>query len=98
MVDLVTFLVKQIVDEPDEVKVDTVVDESGLTQITVSVAPTDMGKVIGRGGKIINAIRELVKVKAIKTNQRVRVTLADPATQINSLSPQSSEESPSETA
>ncbi len=89
MVDLVKFLISQIVDEPEAVKIDSQVDANGTTIITVAVAPSDMGKVIGRGGKIINAIRELAKVKAIKSNSRVRVILADPenTTQTDSLSP-----------
>jgi hypothetical protein len=88
MIDLAKFLVTQIVDDPDAVKIDSQLDQNGTTILTVSVGPNDMGKVIGRGGKIINAIRELVKVKAIKSNQRVRVILADPenTTQTDSLS------------
>ncbi len=83
---LLQFLISQIVDQPEAVTVTAATDASGTVILTAAVAPEDMGKVIGKGGKIISAIRELIKVKAIKTNQRVRVVLAEP-TQTDSLSP-----------
>jgi len=82
---LLLFLISQIVDQPEAVSIKADTDSSGTVILTATVAPEDMGKVIGKGGKIISAIRELIKVKAIKTNQRVRVVLAEPQT--NSLSP-----------
>lgn len=78
MLDLTKFLVTQIVDMPDKVELEESTDEQGTIIITVTVDPQDMGKVIGKGGKIISAIREIVKVKAIKQNKRVRVILKDP--------------------
>lgn len=87
MRDLLKFLLSQIVDQPEQVKIDQTSDETGTIILTAAVAPEDMGKVIGRGGKIISAIRELLKVKAVKANQRVRLILAEPATETNSLSP-----------
>ena len=101
---LLHFLISQIVDEPEAVKVETSTDPTGTVILTAGVAPEDMGKVIGKGGKIISAIRELIKVKAIKTNQRVRVVLADPpasagqVTQTDSLSPLPSSAPPAETS
>lgn len=98
MLDLLKFLLSQIVDRPEAVQVSEAVDDSGTTILTASVDPADMGKVIGKGGKIISAIRELVKVKAIKANLRVRVVLveppaaAGPVTQTDSLSQPSSAE------
>lgn len=82
---LLKFLISQIVDQPESVVVNAATDETGMVILTAVVDPNDMGKVIGKGGKIISAIRELVKVKAIKTNQRVRVVLEEP-TQTDSLS------------
>ena len=77
---LLQFLISQIVDQPEAVRIETGTDPTGTVILTASVAPEDMGKIIGKGGKIISAIRELVKVKAIKTNQRVKVVLAEPQT------------------
>lgn len=96
MTQLLKFLISQIVDQPDAVAVAETTDETGTVILTVTVDPNDMGKVIGKGGKIISAIRELVKVKAIKQNKRVRVVLAEPQT--DSLSPRLSAAPPEETS
>lgn len=77
MLDLVKYLVTTIVDHQDKVEVNETVDETQTHIITINVDPEDMGKVIGKGGKIINSIRELAKVKAIKQGLRVRVILED---------------------
>ena len=104
MTKLLKFLISQIVDKPEAVEVAETTDETGTVILTATVDPADMGKVIGKGGKIISAIRELLKVKAIKQNRRVRVVLAEPpasagqATQTDSLSPQSSPAPPEETS
>ena len=79
MLDLVKYLVATIVDHQDKVQVDETVDETQTHILTINVDPEDMGKVIGKGGKIINSIRELAKVKAIKQGLRVRVILEDQA-------------------
>lgn len=78
MVDLVKFLVTQIVDNPNDITIDEAIDDTDTHIITLTVNPLDMGKVIGKNGKIIGAIREIVKVKAIKLSQRVRLILKDP--------------------
>lgn len=85
MDQLLKFLLSRIVDRPEAVAVTSAVAADGTVVLTVAVDPIDMGKVIGRGGKVIGAIRELLKVKAIKTNQRVRVILAEPASTSASL-------------
>lgn len=75
MKEFLEYLIKQIVDTPDEVSV-TVMDQEGFVVLTLTVAQTDMGKVIGKGGRIIKAVRDLVRILAVKTNQRVNVVLA----------------------
>lgn len=77
MLDLIKYLVTSIVDHQDEVIVNETIDETQTHLITINVNPEDMGKVIGKGGKIINSIRELAKIKAIKQGLRVRVVLED---------------------
>ncbi|MCH8274716.1 MAG: KH domain-containing protein [Armatimonadetes bacterium] len=69
---LVEYCVKRLVDEPDEVKVEQVKDR-GAIQIRVQVAPNDIGKVIGRNGRVVNALRHLVTALASKEKQRVYV-------------------------
>ena len=70
LVDIVT----AIVDTPDEVKV--VRNENGNTiEFTLSVAPDEMGMVIGRGGKIAKAIRTVVKAASASTGKKVTVDI-----------------------
>ena len=76
MKSLLKFIVKSIVDKPDEVKLQEEKGE-GFVNLKLSVAQEDMGKVIGKKGKIIKAIRTLMKVPAIKQNLRVNVELQE---------------------
>lgn len=78
MLNLVKYLVTNLVDKPDAMTVTEEIDPAGIHLITITVDPSDMGKVIGKGGKIINSIRELTKVKAIKLGTKVKVILKDP--------------------
>lgn len=71
MKELVEYIAKSIVDNPDEVTVTEGYGDGVV--LTLHVAPDDMGKVIGKQGRIASAIRALLKVAAIK--QGIRVTL-----------------------
>lgn len=82
---LLHFLITNLVDHPEAVAIAVTHDATGTVILTAAVAPEDMGKVIGRSGRVITAIREIIKVKAVKTNQRAKVVLAEP-TQTDSLS------------
>ncbi|HEY3411466.1 MAG TPA: KH domain-containing protein [Armatimonadota bacterium] len=72
MEELVEYIVRSLVDYPDEVSVEAVEGDGGVTY-EVSVAQGDAGKVIGRGGRIIQSIRAVVKAAAAKTDQRAYV-------------------------
>ena len=77
MADLKTTLIdiaKAIVDNPDEVAVVQTEDESGIT-LVLTVAPDDMGMVIGKHGKIAKAIRSLIKAAAGNTGKKVNVEI-----------------------
>lgn len=74
---LVTYLIKNIVDEPDEVEVETVSGEDGEITINVKVADGDIGHVIGREGHIIKSIRTLARACATKEDVSVEVELID---------------------
>ena len=74
--NLVVFLVRQLVDEPEKVEVEGKETDSRV-DLTLRVAQGDMGKVIGRGGRIIKAIRTVVKAASVKANKRVNVEVTD---------------------
>ncbi|SCG83473.1 UPF0109 protein [Proteiniborus sp. DW1] len=74
MRELVEILAKSLVDNPDEVVVNEIEGTQSII-IELKVAPEDMGKVIGKQGRIAKAIRTLVKAAAIKENKRVVVEI-----------------------
>ena len=71
------FLVKYIVDHPDDVKVERKVDEMGVLLI-LKVHPLDMGQVVGRKGSTAQAIRSLLRIVGIKNNARVNLKIVEP--------------------
>ncbi len=76
MKELVETIAKALVDNPDEVVVTS--SESGRNvRIELKVAPADMGKVIGRQGRIAKAIRSVVKAASTRTDQIVSVDIID---------------------
>ncbi len=74
MKELVEFLVRSLVDKPEEVKVSQTEGEA-VTILEIRVASDDAGKVIGKEGKIANAIRIIVKAAAAKSGKRVSVEI-----------------------
>lgn len=76
MKDVLLYLVKHLVDNPKEVHIEETSEEE-RTLLTLTVHPDDMGKIIGKSGRIIRAIRDLMKVLAAKRNQYVDVVLAE---------------------
>ena len=65
MKELLEYLARELVDEPDEVQVEEVDDDRGVL-LTLRVAKDDMGKVIGRGGRTARAIRSIMKAAAVR--------------------------------
>ncbi|MDY6012899.1 KH domain-containing protein [Clostridium sp.] len=74
MKELVEIIAKSLVDKPNEVKVNEIINDNSVT-IELKVAPEDMGKVIGKQGRIAKAIRTVVKAAAIKEEKRVVVEI-----------------------
>lgn len=77
MKDIVEYIVKQFVTNPDAVEVNEEVQGDGYVNITLKVAPEDMGLTIGKSGQTIKAIRRLLTIKAIAENVRVNLQLLD---------------------
>lgn len=71
------YLIPELVDNKEAVQV-VKKEENGVVFLTVSVAKEDMGKVIGKEGKVINSIRNLVKILAVKEKVKVVVQLSEP--------------------
>ncbi|MDO7787194.1 KH domain-containing protein [Desulforamulus aquiferis] len=74
MKELVEILAKALVDQPDKVEV-TMVEKERSVVIELRVAPDDMGKVIGKQGRIARAIRSVVKAAATKQRKKVVVEI-----------------------
>ena len=75
--EFLDYLIRALVDVPDAVKTDRKVDEMGVL-LTLTVDPTDMGKIIGRNGQTAKAIRTLLRVVGIKNNARVNLKIEEP--------------------
>ena len=76
MKDFLTWLIKAIVDKPEEVKVNES-ESNGQIVLDLHVDKDDMGRVIGKAGKIIKGIRSLLKARALKEDKRVFVNLVE---------------------
>ncbi len=74
--DLVLVLARSLVDEPDRVEV-TGTETDSRVDLELRVAPDDMGKIIGRGGRTIRAIRTVAKAASVKLGKRVNVEVPD---------------------
>ena len=74
MTELLTQIIKQLVDNPEAVTVTEVQSERAVV-LEIKVAAEDVGKVIGREGRIINALRQIIKAAAGKTRKRVSLEL-----------------------
>jgi hypothetical protein len=72
--ELIEVIAKSLVKNPDQVSV-TPTDDKGVTVYEIRVAPEDMGKVIGKQGRIAKALRAVVKAAATRENRRVMVEI-----------------------
>jgi predicted RNA-binding protein YlqC (UPF0109 family) len=77
MAELLAFLARELVDDPDAVRVDMEEREDALV-LVLHVAADDIGKVIGRQGRIARALRALVRASAARDGRRVLVEIANP--------------------
>ena len=76
MAEIVEYLARRLVDEPDAVRVEEV-DRKGDTVLQLYVAPDDVGKVIGRQGRIARALRTVVRASAAREDRRVLLEIME---------------------
>jgi uncharacterized protein len=75
--DLLDFLARSLVEKPDEVEVSEVEEIDGEVVLELEVAEDDLGRVIGRGGRVANALRSVMKAAATREEKRVVVDILD---------------------
>lgn len=76
MKELLEYFARRLVSRPEDVQVEEV-EKDGMTVLRLSVAQEDLGKVIGRQGRIAHALRTVVKASAAKEDRRVTVEILD---------------------
>jgi len=74
--DLLEYLAKQLVDDPDAVRVERV-DEPDAVVLRLHVAQDDLGKVIGKQGRIARALRTIVRAGSVREHRRLRLEIVD---------------------
>jgi len=76
--EFLEFLIKALVDNPEDVKVDRKVDEMGVL-LSLKVHSEDMGQIIGKAGSTARAIRSLIRIVGLKNHARVNLKIEEPA-------------------
>ena len=77
MAELVAELARRLVDEPDAVRVEEVEDEDGTLVFVLHVAEGDVGKVIGRQGRLVRALRTVVRAGGVEAGRRLQLEIVD---------------------
>jgi uncharacterized protein len=77
MAELVAELARRLVDEPDAVRVDEIEEQDGTLVLRLHVAEGDVGKVIGRQGRIARALRTVVRAGGVTAGRRLQLEIAD---------------------
>ncbi len=75
--DAVKTIVESLVTHPEDVEITSEEKEDARLRINIRVNPEDRGRVIGRQGKTINALRTVIKAAAVKTNQKVNIKVIE---------------------
>ena len=77
MKELLEYLARALVDDPDAVEVEQFEEDDGTVVLELSVAEDDYGQIIGRGGRTAQALRTIIKAAAVKDNRRVLVDIVE---------------------
>jgi predicted RNA-binding protein YlqC (UPF0109 family) len=75
--ELLAYLARSLVDDPEAVDVESFEEDDGTIVLELHVAPDDAGKVIGRGGRTVAALRTVLKAAAVREERRVLVDVVD---------------------
>ena len=70
------YIISMIVDKPEKVEISEE-EDNGMINFNIKVDSLDMGKVIGKNGKVIRAVRNVVKISAIKQNKKINIALVE---------------------
>ena len=84
--DFLRFVLEALVEDSDELKVDGRLDDLGIL-LTVQVSDRDMGKLIGKGGQTVKALRTLIRVIGGNSSLRINIKILEPDGQVSSPSP-----------
>lgn len=97
MKKLLDYIIPNIVDNPEEVIITESETPSG-TVISIQVHPDDMGRIIGKAGKVIKAIRQIARVISVRQNKKVHIDIVDKDNEqpVSESAPQEQEEVPQE--
>lgn len=93
--EFLEFVIKSIVDNPNDVKVNRTVDEMGVL-LNLKVNPEDMGKIIGKQGSTAKAIRTILRVIGTKNNARINLKIEEPEGGRSQRAPEQEKETTSE--
>lgn len=77
MEELLAYLARALVDDPDGISVDSFEEEDGTIVLELHAPPDEAGRLIGRGGRTISALRTVVKASATRASKRVLVDVVD---------------------
>jgi predicted RNA-binding protein YlqC (UPF0109 family) len=77
MAELVAELARRLVDEPDAVRVEEIEEEDGMLLLQLHVAEGDVGKVIGRQGRLVRALRTIVRAGGVEAGRRLQLEIVD---------------------
>ena len=77
MGDLIAELARRLVDEPDAVRVEEIEEDDGTLVLQLHVAEDDIGKVIGRQGRLVRALRTIVRAGGVEAGRRLQLEIAD---------------------
>ena len=84
MKDLLEYIIPNIVNHPEDVII-TKTETDGIVNISIKVNPEDMGRVIGKSGKVIKAIRQIGRIIAIKKGLRLNIDVIDEVGSVNNV-------------
>ena len=77
MAELIAELARRLVDEPDAVRVEEIEEDDGTLVLQLHVAEDDIGKVIGRQGRLVRALRTIVRTGGVEAGRRLQLEIAD---------------------